>query len=127
MLEEAIWDLTVEGLGIEVFPLELPPSVTLPACTYQRISTVREYTHNGDALLERLRYQFDVYTETYQEAREYSDALRDTWSGYSGQVYESPDIFISAAFILGDRDLYEPEPACYHVSTDVSMWVRIVL
>jgi hypothetical protein len=126
MIEEAVWNRVTEELNIDCYPLVLPPSATLPACTYRRISTVREYTHDGDSLLERIRFQFDLWAETYAEVRQQAETLRGAWSGYSGQVYEDPDIYISAAFILGELDLYEPEPAMYHASMDVSMWVRTV-
>ena len=125
-IEAAIYTRLTEELDIDSFPLTLPPSVTLPACTYQRISTVPEYTHDGDSLLERLRFQFDVWAETYAEACQQADTLRAAWSGYSGQVYETPAIYISAAFILSRRDLYEPETQSYRATTDVSMWVRTV-
>ena len=126
MIEEAIYNRLVEELGIDAYPLRLPPSVTLPACTYRRVSTAREYTHDGDALLDRVRYQFDVWAETYAEARQQAETLRATWSGYSGQVYENPEIHIGAAFLVGERDLSEPETNSYRVSMDVSMWVRTV-
>ena len=125
-IEIAVYNRLTEELDIDVFPLVLPPSVTLPACSFRRVSGVPEYTHNGDSLLERIRWQFDIWAATYGEACQQADTLRATWSGYSGQVYETPEIHISGAFILGRRDLYEPETKSYRVTVDVSMWVRTV-
>jgi hypothetical protein len=124
VIEEAIYNRLVEELNIDCFPLALPPSVTLPACTYRRVSTAPEYTHAGDALLDRQRWQFDLYAATYAEVRQQAAVLRGAWSGYSGQVYENPEIHISAAFLAGERDLHEAEPQMYRVSVDVIMWVR---
>ena len=125
-IEAAIYDRLTNEVDIDFFPLALPPSVTLPAGTYRRISTAPEYTHNGDTRLERLRFQFDVWAKTYTEACQQADTLREAWSGYSGQVYETPAIYISVAFVSGRRDLHEPETRSYRASMDVSMWVRTV-
>jgi len=125
-IEVAVYNRLTSELDIDVFPLVLPPTITLPACTFRRVSGVPEYTHNGDSLLERIRWQFDIWADTYAEASQQGDTLRAAWSGYSGQVYEAPAIYIGAAFILGRRDLYEAQTKSYRVSMDVSMWVRTV-
>ena len=126
MIEEAVYDRLISEVGIDAYPLVLPASVTLPAMTYQRISTVFDYTHDGDALLDRVRFQFDIWAETFAEARQLAGTLRAAWSGYVGQVYENPEIHVSGAFISGERDLREDEPPRYRVSMDVMMWVRTV-
>jgi hypothetical protein len=125
-LEAAVYARLAEELEIPVYPLSLPPAAALPACTYQRVSTAPEYTHDGDARLERIRWQFDAWAKTYGAACELAEALRLAWSGYQGEASEDPEIYVSAAFIIGRRDLYEPEPKCYRASLDVSMWVRTV-
>ena len=126
MIEEAVRYRLIQELDIDTYPMVLPPSVILPACTYRRVSTAREYTHNGDALLERIRFQFDLWAATYGEVCQQAETLRGAWSGYTGQVYEHPEIHISAAFFLGERHLYEPDTRTYRVSSDVSLWVRTV-
>ena len=125
-IEVAVYNRLIEELDIDTYPLVLPPSVTLPACRFLRVSTMPEYTHDGDALLERIRWQFDVWADTYAEVSQQADTLRTAWSGYQGQVYEAPEIHISAAFIAGRRDLYEPETESYRATVDVIMWVRTV-
>lgn len=125
-IDAAVYTRLTEELDIDFYPLTLPPSVTLPAGTYRRVSTAPEYTHNGDALLERIRWQFDVWAETYAEACQQADTLRAAWSGYSGQVYETPAIYVDAAFIQSRRDLFDPETQSYRTTTDVTMWVRTV-
>lgn len=63
--------LTDLKIGLETitamlwYPLVLPQQPTLPAGTYQLISTVRGQSHNGDDGLPVRRVQLDVYGMTY--------------------------------------------------------------
>lgn len=126
MIETALHALLSDALKIPVYPLTLPPKVTLPACVYQRVSTAPEYSHQGDSRLERIRWQIDLWATTYGAARELAQTLREALSGYREDLTDDHDVYLCVAFIVGQRDLYEPEPRSYRASVDVSMWVRTV-
>ena len=125
-IEAAVFDRLRSELGIDTYAVVLPPGVTLPACRFARVATAIEYTHSGDALLERILWQMDIWAATYAEVSQQADTLRVVWSGYTGQVYEGPDIYIRAALVMGRRDLYDAETNTYRVSMDISMWVQTI-
>ena len=121
-IEAALKAKLATTLGCSVYPLSLPPSATLPACTYTRITTAREYTHDGDANLERIRFQVDLWASSYLAVRALAATFRTAWSGFSGTV--GTGVTCSGAFVVGEHDLYDPEPKAYRVSIDLSMWIH---
>ena len=105
---EALWDnlTTAAPLPGGWWPLRLPDGVTLPAGSYQRISTVRPITHSGGTEWAARRYQLAIYSERYAEgldlARTVAAALngvRETWDGW--------DV---SAMLRDEAEDIDPEP-----------------
>ncbi len=101
-------------IGERVYPLVLPQGAALPAITYQRISSVRESSHEGPSGLAHPRFQLNCWSGTYAGARAMADAVRPSVNATRslGQ----------ATFLVDDHDDYDPETGLYRVILDVILW-----
>lgn len=98
-------------LGNRVHPLKLPQDSLFPAARYVRVGTVREYTHGGPDCLPAVRFQIDVFDETFAGVRAAFEEVRKSLSGFQGV-----DILIST--LDTEQDDYEDETALYRVMAD---------
>ena len=127
-IEEAIYFILAndseldDAVGGRIYPLYMPDIVEMPAITYQRISTVRELTHDQEAGgLASAIFQFTVWDSDYATIREISEMIRNCLNGYRGTVtIDSGDsgIDIQASLINGEVDNYDPEVNLYWTSID---------
>lgn len=67
-------------------PLRLPNGVTFPAIRFQRITTVRELTHDGPTGKPQVRMQVDSYSDDAGEAVDTAEAVRKTLDGFVGDM-----------------------------------------
>ena len=110
-------DPTVSGLcGTRVYPVKLPDSPTLPAVTYQGISTNPDSTMDGPSGFVEVRLQFDCWGETYGDAKTLQDAVRLALDGYTGLLSDGTAVF--NVMLDTASDLYEPDSRLYRASTD---------
>jgi hypothetical protein len=98
--------------GDRVFPVLLPERVRFPAVTYQRITTVRDYTTTGPVALDRVRMQYDVWAMTYPECKALQRAIVAAIEG-AGDGDPIDSVRLDTAF-----DGYESEARVYRVSLD---------
>ena len=99
-----------------VYPLKLPQGYTLPAISFQRISTDREHViDDGPIGWAWARFQFDMWAETYAEARQLTEAVRQALDGYNNKM---GSVTVAGAFAEGERDLYEEQTEIYRVTQD---------
>ncbi len=94
-----------------VYPMLLPQGATLPALTYQRISTVQTYSHQGDSGLATVRMQVDCWGATYASAKAVAAQVKAALSGYTSSA-------IGRCHLVAERDLYDPETGHYRVIID---------
>jgi len=71
-----------------IHPKVLPQGVTLPAITYQRLSTPRVNSHDGPSGLAFPRFQINTWAETYAAAKTLADEIRAALDGTTG-VWDS--------------------------------------
>jgi hypothetical protein len=91
----------LEGFA-DVYRAPLPQKSALPAITYQRISTVRGYAHDGDELLLTVRMQVDCWAATPDDADTLAEAVTGALSGYS-------DDYAQRIEVADDREFGEEE------------------
>ena len=108
-------------IGTRIFPLRLPQGVTLPAVTYQRISGVPVISHDGASDLARARIQVDCWAASYAAMAGLAMAIRTALSGYRGPMGNNG---ATAARVINQIDLSEPEPALWRRMIDVAIWHR---
>lgn len=117
-------DPTVQGLvGTRIYPSVLPQNALFPSITMQTISAARRPTmrHNDD--LPRKRVQIDCWSPRIEEAERVAEAIRELFHYYeSGEIGESPGLYVAAVFAEDERMLYDSEPKLHRVSVDYSVF-----
>lgn len=82
MLETSLYEVLTTGaqisalVGDRMYPTRLPQGATLPALTYSRVSSVRQYTHSGPSGLDDARIQVTCWDTTYDGAKALATAVR---------------------------------------------------
>ena len=123
VMEALVRALPVAALvGDRVYPLALPPSPTLslPAITLQRISTVRLDSQDGPAGLARPRVQVNAWARTYAQADELANAVRVCLDGLRNAGTGGG--IIQGTFVAEDRDIYDSELKLHGRSADYLVW-----
>lgn len=83
-LDSAIYGKLTGTAGISnlvstrVYPVLAPAGASMPAITYQRISTVEYTSHDGPSGLVRARYEIVAWSSTNVAARTLADLIRVT-------------------------------------------------
>ena len=107
-------------ISTRVYPLKLPQTVTLPAITYQRISTPRELTHDQQAGgLAMPRFQFTCWGTTFSSVKGVVKELRNCLNGFSG-TFGSGASTVSVGGVLSanEIDSFDPESGLYWTAVD---------
>lgn len=68
-------------IGTRLYPDRAPDAALKPYAIYQRISTVRNLTHDNADTPITVRMAVDCYAETRQQSREIADAVTNTMHG----------------------------------------------
>lgn len=106
-------------IGARLYPLTLPQRPTLPAVTYQRISTKTEPTRDEPhASLERPRFQFDIWGASYASARAVAQQLRVALP----MLAQASNPRVDVALLQDDQDAYEAETERWRAILDVFIW-----
>jgi hypothetical protein len=102
------------GAGERVYRRRLPETVVLPAFSYTRITTVGEYTHDGDSDLPTIRFQVDCWADDPDAADVLAIAAKGRLSGTRG-----PGGQPSAVYIDNDAETDDDESRTYRRVLDV--------
>lgn len=124
-IEEAIVallteDPTLSGLVAKrVYPGVTPEEGLLPAVSYFRVSSARDYTMDdtpgSGTTVAFPRFQFDCKSNSFQEARQVAAALDDVLSGYAGTA---AGVEIKGCFARDERDVYDRDTKIWMVQKD---------
>ena len=126
MMEAGLISLLVANNGVHalvggrIYPLLLPETPTLPAVTYQVISTVPVYSLDGAAGAQKVRIEFNAWANTYGECKQVSAAIRTTLESYRGALTDST--FVATVAVVNSTDYYDDTARLYRVQTDYSFW-----
>ena len=71
-------------VGRQVYAVLAPQSAEYPFVTYRRASIDREQTLGPPMGVPRVSVEYQVYGQTYEQARETADAIRSVLDGYGG-------------------------------------------
>lgn len=106
-------------IASRVYPVQLPQRPTLPALTYQRISTrffpTRDQAHSS---LERPRFQFDMYALTEKECSDVAQQLRSALAGLTQA--SSPRVYV--VFVQDAQQDIHAETGQYRAIVDAFIW-----
>lgn len=101
-----------------IFPLALQEGSALPALSYFRVSTVRDYTHGGASGLVRARIQVDCWAATYAAVKSLAAQVVASLSGFSGTMGGAGGVLTGRVLAQVEVDLPEPEAGIYHIALD---------
>ena len=90
-------------VGTRAYPLVVPEGATLPAIVYQRISGVREHTHDQVGDLARPRFQFGSMALSYAAAKGLANAIRAALDNFAGTHL---GVRIDAIQVQNEIDVY---------------------
>lgn len=111
-----VLDATVAAsVGTRVYPGRLPQGATMPAITYNRISTVRDASHSG-AGLAWARFQLDCWAETYGAADTLATAVIALFHAKRGRMAGQ------ATLVDNDVDDKDPDANLYRRIVDVLIY-----
>lgn len=109
--------------GQRIYPLYARQTAAKPLVIYQRISSVREHSHDGPSGLARPRFQFRCVANSFSEARGLADAVRGALDGYQGTV---GGVRIDAILFENELDAddvaLDAEATAYSVLMDFFVW-----
>jgi hypothetical protein len=120
-IAEGLWDYlsTNVPLAGAWWPLRIPDGATMPAGTYQRISSAPSATtHSGGTALMRRRYQLTVFSDRHGAGLE---AARDIVTTLNG-VRTTMDGYDVTAILVDDAEDIDPEPrGLYRQRVDIML------
>lgn len=93
-------------ISTRVYPVKLPQSATLPAVTYQRVSTIRENAMAADPGVARTRLQVTCAADSYSGLKAVTEAVRAALQRYRGTV---GGVVVLDVFLDNETDLFGEE------------------
>lgn len=119
-------DNTLDGyIDGRIYPVALPESVTLPAVTYQQISTTSTQSHGTASVLPRHRYQITSWAGSFDGAAQVAARVKSLLDGYSGNwgtlTYVTD---IQHCLFADQRDFKDPETGLFQRQQDFFVMYR---
>lgn len=104
------------------YPLVIPEGSAFPCATYQRITTRRYPTFDGEANLKTPKIQIDVYARNYDKAKEVSESIVDTIGSAQGTIGDDKD-YVTGASVLTTNEFYayEQDTKRYRVVIEIEV------
>lgn len=72
--------------GRQIYAVLAPRSASFPFATYQRTGIDREQTLGSPMGVPTVTVSYEIFGQTYEQAREAADAIRSTLDGYGGSA-----------------------------------------
>ena len=97
---------------IRLYPLIMPQNTTMPAVVYQRVTGERIHHLSGVSGRATPSIQFDIYSDSYSEAKSVADALRGVLDGYQGIAGA---ITVDSTLLIEELDGFDDETDYYRI------------
>ena len=98
-----------------IYPNVKPQDAVIPCISYRLVFPQRYPAMGVDSNVVKARYQFDVWTATYAEAKALAAAIRTALKRYRNTA-GTPPIF--DVFDLGEVDLFDDDTLQQHIACD---------
>lgn len=112
----AVTDIIGTGSSARIYYQKLPNDPTLPAIVYNRISSPRSRTHDGDSNLSKPRIQYSIWAETDTGVMALADAFENEFKSFSGTAGSSK---VYATIVENRLSLIDPDSKYYHIPIDL--------
>jgi hypothetical protein len=90
-----------------------------PYLVFQKVSSIRESTHDGSTHLAHSRFQFSIFAAKYGDIKPVAAALQAILEGYAGLM---GSVNIQACFYENEVDLDPGDMGLYGVACDYIIW-----
>lgn len=107
-------------VGARAYPLLLPQNCTLPAVTYQRITTPREYSHAGPSGIASPTFQFNVWDSDILRAKQVAEQVRGALHGARNTTVAG--VKIGGVTCVDEGDSYDQNSNAIGVQLDFEIW-----
>lgn len=104
--------------GSRVYPLLLPQDPTLPAVTYQQISSTRMRAMGNDGPMTRARIQLNSWGSSYAEARTLAEEVETALNRFRGVV---AGLRVLDILLDNEIETYESETEARRVIQDYTV------
>ena len=127
ILEEALTrelmdDSTFSGLATAFYD-EANQDVSGDYVTTQKISGVRDHTHQGASGLVRARIQFSIFSSTYIAGKTIAASIASVLDGYSGTMQSS--VTVGSCLYEDETDQgYQTNEDLHHLTVDYMIWYK---
>jgi|SRR5450756_2474374 len=117
-------DPAVSGMvGGRVFPVTTPPAVTLPAVTYHVVGGSSDPGLSTSGM-QKVRVQFDVFSESYKAASAVREAIRRLLNGYIGQLGDGT--FLLNVELIQGIDFFEQDPREFRCMSEFYFYFNFI-
>jgi len=108
-------------VGRRIYFVQAPQNTAQPYMIINKISGVREHTHEGGGLAHP-RFQLSVFAGKYSDAKSCISALQTALQGYSGTMGGDGGVKVGVALYDDETDLERGEQGLYGVAADYIIW-----
>lgn len=106
-------------VSTRLYPSVLPPKVTLPAATYNKVAGTGGTTTGPDLVMTR--FQFDSFADTYLEAEDIGVKAYEALRRYSGT---SDGLVIADVQMDYNQTVYDDVANLYRDIMDFKIWTN---
>jgi hypothetical protein len=107
----------------KIYPLAAPSSASLPFVVWRRTGIQREQTLGPPMGVPRVSVDYEIFSGTYEQARNISDAMRRVLDGYGGTVDNTT---VSQASLEDESDdlvtLAGSDVPVYQITQSYDIW-----
>lgn len=104
MIEEFIVLKVGEVSSLTPYPTRMEDDPELPGVTYQRITTNRDYTHNGHSGRTKALFQLNVWDTDYLSVRDRANQIINGLNGFKGTQH---GVKIHSLLVENDHETIE--------------------
>lgn len=114
----------VQDIESRVYPLRIPQETDLgsnAAISYYVISTTPETTKDSRSLVDTLRIQVSIFSQSYSTLNTIAGLVREALDGLTGEV---AGCSVDSCWFSDESDLYEDEHRIFHKAQDYMVRVK---
>lgn len=121
----------VSLISKRIYPIVMPLNTTLPAVSFQRISTERTHAFSSDTSLTNATFQVsswaksDTVKKGYSHTQAVSAQVKTALQNFSGTL-GSGGVTVNAVLLIGELSDYDTATDTYAIHQDFEVWFQEV-
>lgn len=128
LIEQALmtWLLATSGItslvSTRIYFAVAKQEVAKPYMVINKISGVRELSHETNSHLAHPRFQFSIFGTTYSSVKAVAAALQSALQGYTGTMGGTGGVVVGNSIYEDETDLDPGEQGLFGVACDYIIW-----